>query len=348
MFKTAVVGCGAIATNKYLPILAKLKDRVQLVGICDVNQKALSSAAERFRVPNTHSSLSELISSQRPDLVIVCTPPQTHAELAVRALEGGAHVLVEKPMALSPLDCDKMNQAATLHAKKLGIMHSQFFHPPFEQVRQAICSGKYGRFLGMKVFLATPVGAMTSQRDHWAHRLPGGVIGETGPHAVYLSLAFLDNVRDVQVCFMKQLPEYPWSIAEDIRFDLIADNGLSSVTLVYGSKQTAAELDILCTEKLLRVDLQTRICVKYDRSGLSAYTVGKSVVSSAWQGVTGIAANSIHYALSKSLDGHYVGINRFLDYVSGRATYPATGEEGKQTTVVLEMVVRRLKEQTGS
>jgi len=346
MFKTAIAGCGLISTQKHIPILRSLKDEVAIVGICDLNEDNLRKAAVEFKVPNAYKDLTDMISEQRPDLVIVCTPPRTHAELAVQAMEGGAHVLVEKPMAVSVADCDRMVEASVQYGKRLGVMHNQVFNPAVERARSLVSSGSLGEFLGMRVFLSTGVDYMTSRQEHWAHRLPGGVVGETGPHAVYLSLAFLDEVGDVQLRARKLLPEYPWSVAEDIRFDLIADNGMSSVTLTYGSIHMAAELDIICSRALLKLDLQSRTLVKHERPGpySTMGVIGRSVLGTAYQMVGSLVANAARSAFSRGLDPHYVGMKRFLDYLTGDVDYPATGVDGRQTVAVMEMIVQKMRE----
>jgi len=351
MLRVAVVGCGVITTRKYIPILKRLHHQASIVGICDVNEKALAEAASRFGIRNTFANLSQLLTEVRPEVVVVCTPPRTHAELVIKALEYRSHVLVEKPMALTPGECREMVDAANGNGRRLGVMHNQVFNPAFERACSMVAAGKIGKFLGMRIFLMTPVEDMTTNRSHWAHRLPGGVVGETGPHAVYLSLALLDKVIDVQVCTKKLLPEFPWSAAEDVRFDLIANNGISSVTLIYGSNQAAAEVEIIGTGGMLKVDLQSRILVKHNRTVgpelLSANAVVRSLVSAIYQTSLGLIRNGFQHAWAKTLDGHYIGINRFLDHVADGAEYRATGEIATEVAEVLEVVIRKLQELQG-
>lgn len=344
MTRVAIVGYGLIATDKYIPIFQRLKHRARIVGLCDLDEDVLRKAAAKFGVSNAYKDFSEMLSEQRPDLVIICTPPRTHAGLAVKAMQEGAHVLVEKPMATSTADCDSMVDASIQYGKKLGVMHNQIFNPAVEQARHIVSADRFGRFLGMRILLVTAVDYMTSKQDHWAHKLPGGVVGETGPHAVYLSLAFLKNVRDVQVRYEKLLPEYPWSIGEDIRIDLIADNGMSSITLAYGSIQTTAEVDIIGTKGLLKLDLQSRVLVEHKRPDLTASVVGRSVLSTVYQMTKALVLNSARYVFSRSLDPHYLGINKFLHHLSDGADYPATGEDGRQVIAVMEMIVQRMRD----
>jgi len=346
MFNVAVVGCGAIAIHKFFPALQRLRSRVRLVGVCDLNENVVNQVAKEMSIPNAYTDVSNLLAEQHPDIVIVLTPPKAHTDVAIAALASGAHVLVEKPMAANVADCDKMNDAARQNNRKLGVMHSQLFHPPMDQVRKEVKEGRYGRFLGMRIFLAVGNYDWIIEPDHWAHKLRGGVVGEAGPHATYLSLAFLENVRDVQVRMVKHYPDYTWLISDDVRFDLIADNGISSVVLDFGSNQTTAEVDIICSKQLLRVDLQSRTVVKHNRpvSDLSATGLGKSVLGTAFQQVSGLTSNMIKYYSSRKLDGHYMGIVRFLDYVNGQSDFPATGEEGRRTIAVLDQVVEQLED----
>lgn len=348
MLRAAIVGCGVISTRKYIPICKRLKSKVDLIAICDINETTLKQIADRYGISRTYTDFSRMLLEQRPDVVIICTPPAMHMKQAIESLEQGSNVLVEKPMALTLGDCQKMVDASNQYGKKIGVMHNQVFNPAFEKACDLVAAGSIGKFLGMRTFLMTPVDDMTSNQKHWAHRLPGGVLGETGPHVAYLTLALLNKVTDVHVCFKKLLPQYPWSIAEDIRFDLIADNGINSVTLMYGSNQSAAEIEIIGTEGMLKLDLQSRILVRHNRTVgaelLTAKALIKSVTSGIYQTGTSFALNGIVHSLKKTLDGHYIGVSRFLDYVALNAPYRATGEKGKDSVELLETVVQKYEE----
>jgi len=345
MYNIAVVGCGAIATHKFFPALQSLRDRVKLIGVCDLNENVVKQVAQRLNIPHDYTNISDLLREQHPDIVIILTPPKAHVDGVITALAAGAHVLVEKPMATSVSDCDRMNEAARQYNRKLGIMHSQLFHPPMDRVRREVKEGRYGRFLGMRIFLGVGNYDWIAEPNHWAHKLRGGVVGEAGPHSTYMSLAFLENVRDIQVRMVKHNLDYTWLIGDDIRYDLVADNGISSVVLDFGSNQTTAEVDIICSEQLLRVDLQSRTVVKHNRpvSNLTALGVGKSVVGAAFQRISGLTSNMVKYYSSRKLDGHYIGIVKFLDYVDGVSDFPATGEDGRKTIAVLDEVITQLE-----
>src|SRR5690348_6726516 len=104
--KVAVVGTGLIATHKHLPALQRLNAQARVVGVCDVNIEAAQKVSQQFKVAKAYGSLDELLAAEKPDLVDICTPPRTHAAVATQAMRGGAHVMIEKPMAIDVKECD--------------------------------------------------------------------------------------------------------------------------------------------------------------------------------------------------------------------------------------------------
>ena len=77
---------------------------------------------------------------------------------------------------------------------------------------------------------------------------------------------------------------------------------------------------------------------------LSAKALIKSVTSGIYQTGTSFAVNGIVHTFKKTLDGHYIGVNRFLDYVALDTPYRASGEKGKETVELLEVVIRKFQE----
>ena len=195
-------------------------------------------------MPGVYGDFRAMLDTEKPDFVDICTPPRTHADLAVMALEDGAHVLIEKPMAMNVEECDRIIEAAGAAGRQVCIVHSELFYPPLVAARKMVADGEIGDFRGMRIFKSTPVSYMTSIPDHWANRLPGGVIGETGPHAVYLTLAFINPIQDMWVAGKKLTSGYSWLPFDDYRLEMIGENGTSSAVLTYANDHWAAQVDI--------------------------------------------------------------------------------------------------------
>ena len=99
--KIAVVGTGYIAARRHIPAWKRLTGKAELVALCDADAARAEECAGRFEVPSFYSDLGQLLERERPDLVDICTPPRSHLGVALQAMDGGAHVLVEKPMGVT-------------------------------------------------------------------------------------------------------------------------------------------------------------------------------------------------------------------------------------------------------
>jgi predicted dehydrogenase/glycosyltransferase involved in cell wall biosynthesis len=345
MYKVGLIGTGFIAAQKHLPALQRLRGLAEVVAVCDVNLAQAKGVATRFGVPKVFPDLQSMLASQPVDVVDICTPPRTHAKLAVEALRAGLHVLIEKPMAVSPEECDTIAAAAEQSGRKVCVAHSDLFYPAFTRVRKLVKQGAVGDFRGMRIFLSTPVNYMTSKPDHWAHGLPGGVIGESGPHVVYLTLAFINPIRDVHVHAQKLLLEYPWSRFEDYRLELAGEKGTSSVTLVYSTNQWAARVEVWGTRGLLSADLESQTLVRYKRSNLKYATVGFSALREAMHVSAGLFHTSKQILLGQFHSTHELLIRNFLESIRSGTPPPVTAQEGREAVRVMALIADQLQAQ---
>lgn len=345
--RAAIVGAGLIATKKHIPAFSKLKSKVELAALCDLSLQAAREAASRSGVLGAYGVLSEMLEREKPDLVDICTPPQTHVRLAVEAIRRGCHVLIEKPMALAVPDCDEIIHAARQHGVKVCVAHSGLFYRPVIEARERLARGEIGDFRGMRIFLSTPTDYMTSQEGHWAHRLPGGIISETGPHAVYLSLAFINPIQEARVAAFKLL-DHPWSPFDDYRIELIGDRGISSITLSYATDQWTACIDILGSRGTLRLDLEAMSLVRLRRPALKPLPIGLSMLSEAAQVVAQAFSNGIRFVTGSLAGTHDLLVERFVDCILGEGEPPVAAEEGRDTVRVMNMILDGLRERQDS
>lgn len=340
-----IVGAGFIASLKHLPALHALRGKARIAAICDQNIAQARKLAERFGVRNVFQSVDEMLSKEKLDVVDICTPPAAHSSVAVRAIEAGCNVLIEKPMALHVGECDAIIQAAQRRGVKVCVVHSDLFYPPFLKARKLVANGALGDFMGMRIFLSTPSSYMTSRQDHWAHRLPGGVIGETGPHIVYLTLAYINPIKEVTVHAFKRLPQYPWSAFEDYRLELVGEKASCSVTAVYTGNQWGALVDLWGTEGGMTLDLEAMSLVRHRRPALSPAHIAASQLSESLQMIrdTVVAGTSV---LSKRYEKtHDILIAAFLDSIVRGTAPPVTAEEGREAVRVMNLIVERLAHQ---
>jgi predicted dehydrogenase len=141
--KIAVVGCGAMTELRHLPALVRRND-VQIAALVDSNKTRAQKLADDFLVPRVlpnHQGLLDL----EVDVAILAVPNHLHAPMSVELLRAGIHLLVEKPMALSVVECDSMLEAAAAGRALLAVgMIRRFVHAG-RFTKEALRGGILGR-----------------------------------------------------------------------------------------------------------------------------------------------------------------------------------------------------------
>src|SRR5713101_1953146 len=118
----ALIGCGRIS-QVHLTVLSK-EPRANLVAVADIDPQAASSVGETFGV-KAFEDADTMLAAMHPDAVVICSPPNTHQELAEAAFSNGAHVLCEKPFTIHVEDAEAM-VARSNDAGKVLMMASKF------------------------------------------------------------------------------------------------------------------------------------------------------------------------------------------------------------------------------
>ena len=343
--KAGIVGCGAIAGIRHIPAFLKLKGKVTLQAVCDKNEGLARDTARKYGISGVYTDLSKMLAEEKLDVIDICTPPQIHAPLTIEAMESGCHVVLEKPMALKTTDCDDMIAAYQKHNVKLCVIHNQLFYPPVIKARELVAKGAIGDFLGMRIFMSDPRDEMIMREDYWIHKLPGGVIGETGPHPVYKSLAFIGKVTNVGV-HARNFLKHPWAPFDDFRIELEGEKGSSSIVISYPGNRRASTIDLMGTEGALHLDLLSMLLIRQGRNeSMKPFALASSSLGTAAQIIGGVAGNALRVLSGQGeFYGHNAIISDFIDAIFNDRQPPITAEEGRETTRVIEMIVEKLRE----
>lgn len=150
--RVAVLGAGSIAKHRHLPEYAARPD-VEIVALVDLNKDRAKGFAEKYNIPNVFRDYRDALKL-RPDAVSVCTPNAFHALHTVAALKAKAHVLCEKPMAISLPEARKMIAAAKAHNRQLMIGHNQRLAPGHVCGRALYQSGVLGKCINFRTTFA--------------------------------------------------------------------------------------------------------------------------------------------------------------------------------------------------
>ncbi|WP_068115849.1 Gfo/Idh/MocA family protein [Tropicimonas marinistellae] len=151
-----ILGCGDVCEVKSGPALQKAgRSSVRIVMRRDGAKAA--DYARRHGVAHWTDDADTLLTDPEIDAVYIATPPSTHADYAIRAVQAGKHVLLEKPMALTVAECDAVIAAQKSTGRKLCVAYYRRALPRFEHFRQIAQSGEIGalRMVEIRHFLPT-------------------------------------------------------------------------------------------------------------------------------------------------------------------------------------------------
>lgn len=146
MTKTAVIGCGDVSVV-HLQAIESIAG-IDLVGVCDTDQARAAATAERYGVP-PFADHRQLLEATSPEVVHVCTPHDQHVPVAIDCLNAGVGVLVEKPVAHTVAEADRLIAVAREHPDlKAGICLQNRYNAPIRAARALLDSGDLGAVTG--------------------------------------------------------------------------------------------------------------------------------------------------------------------------------------------------------
>ena len=196
--RVGLVGCGDISPM-HLDAITGNADAV-LVAVADRDADTASAAAARYGV-RAYQGLTEMLSREQPDVVHVCTPHHLHAPMAVEALQAGVHVLLEKPVATTVADAERIAVAADNGPGMLGVCFQNRYNATSRRIRELLDSGATGAILGGRASVTWSRDAAYYARRPWRGRWAeagGGVLINQAIHTLDLLQWYLGDVEQVR------------------------------------------------------------------------------------------------------------------------------------------------------
>lgn len=194
--KIGIIGCGGIANGKHMPALKKV-DEIKIVAFCDLIEERAVKAKSEFGDENSkvYTDYRELLKDKDIDVVHVCTPNSSHAEISIASMKADKHVMCEKPMAINSKEGRAMLEASKATGKKLTIGYQNRFRNDSKFLYEACQDGDLGEiYLGKaKAIRRRAVPTWGVFLDEKAQG--GGPLIDIGTHALDLTLWMMDNYK---------------------------------------------------------------------------------------------------------------------------------------------------------
>ncbi len=198
--RAAIVGCGFIANGKHLASMAR-RDDIEVVAFCDLIIEKAQAAAKQYGTPDALVCIDyhDVMARQDIDVVHVCTPNSSHAEISIAALQSGKNVMCEKPMAKTAAEAKAMLEASKASGKLLTIGYQNRFREDSLFMKNLCAAGELGDIYFAKA-LATrrrgvPVWGVFMDKE----KQGGGPLIDLATHALDLTLWMMDNYEPTSV-----------------------------------------------------------------------------------------------------------------------------------------------------
>ncbi len=181
VFRCGIVGYGpAFNMGKYHGEVISKTAGLELAAVCDKDESRLEAARKDFPTVKIFSNIESMLENGHIDLVVIVTPHNTHAELALKALRAGKHVIVEKPMCITVNDANAMIDAAREKQLMLTVFHCRRLDGDFLAIKRIIEGGVVGRVFHVEAF----GGSYENPGKWWRSdkTISGGAMYDWGAH----------------------------------------------------------------------------------------------------------------------------------------------------------------------
>ncbi|MDQ1256946.1 MAG: hypothetical protein QG656_1546 [Candidatus Hydrogenedentes bacterium] len=235
MLKLGLIGAGAIMQWGHSPGLVNKKD-VEVAAIADPSEANRTQIGERLGCANLFADYRAVLDDPAIQAVDICLPHHLHEAATLAAFDAGKDVLIEKPIALTLDEADRMIAAAKEKNRKFFVSLNQRFEPCHRKFKEILDSGQYGKpFLGLMPVIGDEFARM-NVKDSWKGRWDqagGGALGDTGTHMFYLILWWFGRPKTVSCQWGRFMVEHDCKADDNAIVTLGYDGMLINIAITY-------------------------------------------------------------------------------------------------------------------
>jgi UDP-N-acetylglucosamine 3-dehydrogenase len=187
--RVGVIGAGVVAAEIHVPGYKACPDS-EILSIASASWTSAERLAQRFGIEHVHKDVRGLLGDPQIDAVSLCTPPDTHRDLAEAAVRAGKHVLVEKPIATSLDDLNAIRRLASESTQVVDVVRNERFMKFNWRVRATVVEGAVGDVLGILQTISTTGPENWSPTATWFRdpvRAGGGAVVDLAVHKADLA-----------------------------------------------------------------------------------------------------------------------------------------------------------------
>jgi UDP-N-acetylglucosamine 3-dehydrogenase len=307
--KVAVIGVGAMGRN-HVRVYSETS-RAKLVAVSDSNGELADEVATKFGVP-AYVSYIEMLQKERPDAVSIAVPTAMHEDVASAAMQAGAHVLIEKPIASTVEEGKRLLTVADNLGRKLMVGHIVRFNPAIRALREKLVNNELGRIFQIVCRRVGPFPARI--RDV-------GVVVDLAPHDIDV-MRYLTGMNPERV--YAEIERRVHTEHEDLVFSLLhfPNNVTGAIEINWLTPTKVREIIVLGERGMFLVNDLTQDLFFYE----NAATIGE-----LWPALGTIKGVSEGSMLRYSLDRYEplkAELEAFVNAIVEDQPVPVSGQDG--------------------
>ncbi|MGQ9525543.1 MAG: Gfo/Idh/MocA family protein [Armatimonadota bacterium] len=316
-----IIGCGDVCERKSGPAMRRVSGS-SIVAVMRRDFAKAQDFAKRHGVRRAYASVDELLADPLVNAVYVAAPPAYHCELTIRAAESGRPVLVEKPMARTPEECQRMIRACALNGVLLMVAYYRRFFPMTRKLQELLADGSLGEVRHARVYLtfATRTSPSDNRAWRWIPEISGGgQLMDIGSHRLDILHCLFGPAAEATAWTDPHPPD---------RVEKIV-----SATVTY---QSGVVLSLLVDEGMAFPEDCLEIQGTRGRAIARPFDTNLTVHTSA--------GGRRSYSFQVPQPSHLLLVEHFRDVLRGEASPLITGEEGMQANLVIDAIYRSAAE----
>lgn len=351
--KIAIVGCGKIA-DAHVEEIRKIQS-VQLTAVCDLESIMAEQLASRFAVPSWYSDAGKMLEAEKPDVLHITTPPQSHLALMRQAVAAGCHVYLEKPVAPRHCDAEAIIAAAVASGRKLAVNYWPNFEAQALELRRLLDTGILGSPVHLESFLGYDLAgeygtALKRDPNHWVHRLPGKLFQNVLDHVLNKIVPYLGEEKpDVHATAYRgdgiQTGSQADQLLDELRVMIRGSNVSAYATFSSHARPIGHSLRVYGTKNTAHVDFNARTLVLERKqtfpSALGrlfpAFLSAKDHLRQGLRNVSSFSHSRFHY-----FDGMHRLLNEFYLSIERDSPPPIPYSQILQVSAIMETIFNQV------
>lgn len=345
---SAVVGAGKVS-GVHLSGIQK-NPRTNPVAVCDVDESRARDGAQQYNC-RAYTDVDDLLHSESLDWLHICTPVQSHFEIAKKGIAAGVPLLIEKPVTETAEAVETLARLASENDIPITPVHNHLFRPAVLRSREMIQSGALGDIRAVDLVYAGDTRPDAVNRGSWVFDLPGGEFEEGLPHRIYTTLGIGGYPRDRgEIDVSTTLAgDYDGSFDYDtVKLQYTTEDDVLCSTEVIAGGPPTYQITIYGEDRIITIDNHLQMIHEIDDE-FAGSTVGKAkqAFREAGSRLTGVAKNA-RFVLStrfsddwethKKGDPHYELFDRTAKALENGSTMPVPISSAVWTIRIMEEI----------